>query len=99
MTDEIIVREQAQLIGQIKACETQKKELEAQEKIMREKLLEAMTEYDVWDLEVDGLKVTRIPESTRDTFDSKAFKADYPELYDPYVKSSVIKQSLRIKVQ
>lgn len=99
MTDEIIIREKAELISQIKACETQKKALEEQEKLMRDNLLEAMTEYGVWDLEVDGLKVTRIPETTRDSFDSKKFKADEPLMYAMYTKTSPVKQSLRIKVE
>lgn len=41
-------------------------------------------------------KFTYIPETTRETFDSKALKSDDPELYKKYVKVSSVKESMRV---
>lgn len=61
-------------------------------------LLTAMEQNGIIKLESDDLHVNYIGESTRETFDSKAFKADFPDLYDEYVKMSKVKPSVRIKV-
>ena len=44
-------------------------------------------------------EATTKAETERETFDSKQFKADMPELYDEYVKFSKVKPSVRIKVE
>ena len=46
----------------------------------------------------DGIKISYVAETTRETFDSKQFKADMPDLYNEYVKFSKVKSSVRIKV-
>ena len=35
--------------------------------------------------------------TTRETFDSKQFKQDYPEVYKQYTKTSQVKEGLKIK--
>ena len=47
----------------------------------------------------DKLDITYIEESTKETFDSKQFKADYPDVYEKYVKTSKVSDSIRIKVK
>jgi len=39
---------------------------------------------------------TYVPGSMRETFDTKSFKVDQPELYKKYVKTSEVKESLRV---
>lgn len=40
-------------------------------------------------------RYTYIPESTKETFDSKKFKVDNPDLYKQYVRVSNVSESLR----
>ena len=48
--------------------------------------------------ETNGMAITYIAPSMRETFDSKKFKADKPDVYDEYVKLSPVKSSIRIKL-
>lgn len=43
-----------------------------------------------------GFRYTYIPETTRETFDSKALKADNPSIYKEYVKVSHVKETFRV---
>ena len=59
---------------------------------------EAMEQYGVVKIETENLNVTYVQPTEKETFDSKAFKEDFPELYDEYVKMTPVKASLRVKV-
>ena len=48
--------------------------------------------------ETNGMTITYVAPSCRETFDSKKFKADKPDMYDEYVKFSSVKSSIRIKL-
>ena len=48
--------------------------------------------------ETNGMTITYITPTHRETFDSKRFKADNPDMYDEYVKLSPVKASIRIKL-
>ena len=48
--------------------------------------------------EINGMTITYIAPTFRETFDSKKFKADKPDMYDEYVKFSPVKSSIRIKL-
>lgn len=96
---ELLVREQYDVIVAIRNLEKQKKDIETQEKLMREKLLKACEDYGVLGFDNDLMSVTYVPETTRETFDSKSFKTDYPELAPLYTKTSKVKASLRIKMK
>lgn len=82
----------------IKAVESQMKALKEQYDDFKTALLQAMEKNGVYKLDGDGLKITYIAETERETFDSKQFKADMPDLYNEYVKFSQVKPSVRIKV-
>ena len=49
--------------------------------------------------EVNGINITYIEETQKETFDSKAFRKDNPDLYDNYVKFSDVKASVRISIK
>ena len=82
----------------IKNFESKKKAVEEQYNEFKSELLNAMEQNGIIKFEADDLKVSYIAESERETFDSKQFKADMPDLYDEYVKFSKVKPSIRIKV-
>ena len=46
----------------------------------------------------NGMTITYIAPTDRETFDSKKFKADKPDMYDEYVKFTPVKSSIRIKL-
>ena len=96
---QLLVKEQYDVIVAIQNLERQKKDIEAQEKLMRDKLLKACEEYGVLGFDNELMSVTYIPETTRDSLDTTALKRDYPELVPLYTKTSKVKASLRIKVK
>jgi hypothetical protein len=48
--------------------------------------------------ETNGMTITYIAPTERETFDSKKFKAENPAMYDEYVKFTPVKSSIRIKI-
>ena len=100
--DELIKIENGQLAPQtinfIINIENQMKTLKEQYDQFKGNLLNAMEKNGIIKFESDNLKISYIAETERETFDSKQFKADMPDLYDEYVKFSKVKSSIRIKV-
>ena len=86
-------------IEYITAVETQMKALKDQYDQFKSDLLSAMEQYGIVKFESENVRINYIAETTRETFDSKQFKADMPDLYDEYVKFSKVKPSVRIKVE
>lgn len=83
----------------IRAVESRmKKEKEDYDAFKRE-LLKAMEDNGITKIDTDTVTVSYIGATTRETFDSKAFKADMPELYDEYTRFSDVSPSIRIKVK
>lgn len=80
--------------------ERQIKFIEEQEKALKEAIkaeMEAKGILKVKD-ETNGMTITYIAPTYRETFDSKKFKADKPDMYDEYVKLSPVKSSIKIKL-
>jgi hypothetical protein len=77
----------------------QKKKLEEQEKLMKEKLLQAMEEHGVKSFENAKVKFMYVAPTTRTTIDSKKLKADHPDIAKAYSKTSNISASVRITVK
>lgn len=48
--------------------------------------------------ETNGMTISYITPSHRETFDAKKFKADNPDLYDEYVKLTPVKSGIKIKL-
>ena len=83
------------LVGIVEA----KKYAEAKEKEFKERMLELMMQHNVKKWESDRISITLKDAYEKDSFDSKAFKADYPELNEKYTKKSMCKESLLVKVK
>ena len=76
------------------------KTMTAERDELKEKILGLMRDNNCDKVELDGrVLITRVAATTRETFDSKSLKADNPELYAKYVKSSPVKESLKITVR
>ena len=83
---EITVAEQ--VINKIIEFNKAKKEMEYQEKLLKEKLYEAMTEIGKTNFSLNGLSASIRQGSTRTTVDSKRLKAECPEIYEAYSKTT-----------
>lgn len=77
----------------------QKKKLEEQEKLMKQKLLQAMEEHGVKSFENAKVKFMYVAPTTRTTIDSKKLKADHPDIVEAYSKTSNVSASVRITVK
>lgn len=79
---------------QLKAIEKQKKEL-------REAILEEMEKNGIkkFEDETNGLTITYIEGTVRESFDNKRFRAEHSDLYDEYIKFSPVKSSVKISVK
>ena len=79
------------------------KEIEDKKKKLYAALTEAMAKAGVLSLKAEGddetIVISFIDEFDRETFDSKSFRAAYPDLYDEFVRLTHIKPSVRITVK
>lgn len=77
-------------------------QIETLEKVVsniREKIKDEMERRKILDLQVGRVKMTYVAGTIRQTFDSKKFKQDDPDLYAIYLKNTEVKPSLRITVK
>ena len=80
------------LIALTKYLEDLKKNIDAN---ITECLKDQYFESGEASIESNGVRYTYIPETSRETFNTKDFKAENPDLYKQYVKISSVKESLR----
>lgn len=75
------------------------KEIEKQYKEAKQKLHDAMEEYDIKKFETEHVTITRVLPGTRETIDSKKLKEEHPDIAAMYTKVSKTKGSVRIKLK
>lgn len=75
---------------------TIKKQVEAKEKELKEKLKEAMEQYGIKKFSSDELEITYVPDGTRTTVDGTKLKKLHPEIAEEC--SKVSKTSAYVKV-
>ena len=86
-------------IKKIADLELAKKNIENDESALREQLLQAMETYGVKKFETDAVTFTYVAPTTRNTIDSKALKAEQPDIAALYTKTSNVKASVKITVK
>ena len=79
--------------------DTLKKSIDEQYKELKYAILEAMTKSGVYKIENDSISITAISETTRESFDSKRFRKEYPMMYDEFVNISLVAPSLRVRIK
>ena len=79
--------------------ERQVKEIEAKQKDLKSRILAEMEANGILSIETDDLTITYVAPTSRESFDSKAFRRDNPDLYDEYVKISNVSASVRMKLK
>lgn len=76
-----------------------KKDLDEQEKQLKQKLLEAMEANNVKSFENEIIKMTYVAPTTRTTIDSTKLKKDHPEIAEQYSKTSNVSASVRVTLK
>lgn len=76
------------------------KAIKEQEENLKEAIKAEMEARGILKLEdtTNGMTISYVAPTYRETFDSKKFKAENPDMYDEYVKFSPVKSSIRIKL-
>lgn len=92
VVEQSVIDAYRQVKEQIAANEAMKKEIEA-------KILEAMETAKITKCDNGAVSIAYVPAGDRETFDSKGFRADYPDLYDGYVKMTRTKASVRVTIR
>lgn len=77
----------------------QKKSIEEEEKKLRKALLEAMEKYDIKSFEDEHVRLVYVAPTTRTTIDTKALKAEMPNVAAKYAKTSDVAASVKITVK
>ena len=93
---EITVAEE--LVNKIIEFNKTKKEMEYQEKLLKDGLMEAMNNLGIKKFIINGLSATIKDGSTRTTIDSKRLKEECPDIYEAYSKTSEVKSSITLSV-
>ncbi len=70
-----------------------------QEELLKNAILKEMEAKGVIKIDTPEISITYIAPTDREQFDTKGFRADYPNLYDDYVLIKGVKSSIRIKVK
>jgi len=89
----------AAVIQKIGILLTQKAEIEAAEKSMREQLEKAMGECQIKKFDNDVIKVTYIEPSTRESIDGAKLKAQMPEVAAKFTKKTNVKGYVKIELK
>ena len=75
-----------------------KKEMEYQEKLLKEGLMSAMQEVGIKKFIINGLSATIKDGTTRTSLDSKRLKAECPDIYDSYSTTTIVNPSITLTV-
>ena len=89
----------ADTVKKISDFESAMKKLKQAEDELKKAILAEMEEKNILKIDNDTMTISYVGATGRETFDSKKFRKDNPDLYDSYVKISPVKASIRIKVK
>ena len=88
------------LADAIADMELQIKTMTAQRDELKEKILGLMRENNCDKVELDGrVLIIRVAATTREALDGKALKESHPDIYAQFLKTSPVKESLKITVR
>lgn len=79
--------------------ERKAKEIKEASDKLKAQILDEMEKKGIVKIDTPDMVITYIAATDRESFDSKALRADNPDLYDSYIRMSQVKSSVRIKVK
>lgn len=85
--------------AKIAEFERKMKEIKEAEDALKQGILKEMEQKGILKVETEEMTISYIAPTDRETFDSKRFKFDHPDMFDEYVKLTPVKASVRIKVK
>lgn len=85
--------------AKIAEFERKMKEIKEAEDALKQGILKEMEQKGILKVETEEMTISYIAPTDRETFDSKRFKFDHPDMFDEYVKLTPVKSSVRIKVK
>lgn len=88
-----------EVASQLAEFERMAKEIKAKQDELKKQILEQMEIHGILKIETGELTISYIAPTSRETFDSKSFRKDNPDLYDEYVRISPVSASVRMKVK
>ena len=74
------------------------KEVKEKQDELKQRILDEMESKGIVSIKTPELTISYVAPTSRETFDSKTFRKDHPDLYDEYVSISLVKGSVRMKV-
>lgn len=88
-------------VAKISAFERSLKRIKAQEDELKALILQEMEAKGILKIEAqeEGLTISYVPSYDRESFNSKKFQEEQPDLFDEYVKLTPIKSSVRVSVK
>lgn len=75
------------------------KSLKERADVLKAEILAAMEKHNIVKVDTPSMLISYIAPTDRETLDTKALKAELPEIYDSYCKITPVKASIRIKVR
>lgn len=87
------------LVNTIVEFNKAKKEMEYQEKLLKDGLMEAMNQVGLEHFSVNGLSATIRKGTSRTTIDSTRLKNECPDIYEAYSKTSEVKPSIILTIE
>lgn len=88
-----------QIISVLAEYEKTMKLLEEKQKEIRDAILEEMRRNNLVKIDMDKIKITYVAPTTKEKFNSKAFRNEYPDVYDEFVEIAPVKDSIRITLK
>lgn len=92
-------REESRLIEEITDVIVQKKYLEEREKVLRNRLIEAMGSNEIKTFENSVVKFFYMPSSFRNGIDSARLRKEMPEIAAKYSKVTPVSASVKISLK
>lgn len=89
----------AELEIAIKTLDAEKKKIEAKRDELKAVLIKEMKTNNLKTVDFGEIQITYVAPTSRDTLDGKRLKEEMPELYKDFVKTSPVKESLKITIR
>ena len=87
------------IISELRLIDEEEKELKEKKEKIRETLLKEMEDKGIIKISDENISITYKAPTEKETFRTKDFKKDLPDLYDTYVEFTPVKSSLLIKIK
>ena len=84
------------IMRQARKNDLKMKALKIEQEKIKEALSLAMEQYGIKKLDNDVFTATYTPDHMKTSFDQKAFKESFPDLFEQFTKESTVKGSLRL---